>query len=50
MLKREFSKTNNSKDIGLIPGDGLRPKHLTLKELEEEAAKNGGLLRYLMEF
>ena len=38
---REHHQTNNSKDIGLLPGGRLRPQHLTLKELEEEASKNG---------
>jgi hypothetical protein len=28
-------------DIGIIPGGGVPPQFLKLKELEEEAAKNG---------
>ena len=37
---KEHYATNNNKDIGLLPGGRLRPQHLTLKELEEEASKN----------
>lgn len=28
------------KDLGLVPAGGLKPQQLTLRDLEEEAAKN----------